>query len=102
MIDTDKNTEQIEEEDEDDFITITGVVTKSYFEELMDGRECFHDVEWDIQEYDIYAESPHEKVKRLLLLFRELINDMGADEYIEWCNRIGCPDGLEVELKKND
>ena len=71
MNDTDKNIEQIEEEDEDDFITITGVVTKSYFEELMDGRECFHDVEWDIQEYDIYAEPLHEKVKRLLLLFRE-------------------------------
>ena len=37
------------------------------------------------------------EVKRLRLLFRELINDMSADEYIEWCDRIGCPDGLEVE-----
>ena len=42
------------------------------------------------------------EVKRLRLLFRELINDMSADEYIEWCNRIGCPDGLEVEAMKND
>ena len=38
-----------------------------------------------------------EEVKRLRLLFRELIKDMDADDYIEWCNRIGCPDGLEVE-----
>ena len=37
------------------------------------------------------------EVKRLRLLFRELINDMSADEYIEWCDRSGCPDGLEVE-----
>ena len=37
-----------------------------------------------------------EEVKRLRLLFRELINDMSADDYMEWCNRIGCPDGLEV------
>ena len=43
-----------------------------------------------------------EEVKRLRLLFRELINDMSADEYIEWCNRIGCPDGLEVEAMKNE
>ena len=43
-----------------------------------------------------------EEVKRLRLLFRELINGMSANEYIEWCNRIGCPDGLEVEAKKND
>ncbi|MEL0016032.1 MAG: hypothetical protein VW715_12505 [Rhodospirillales bacterium] len=42
------------------------------------------------------------EVKRLRLLFRELINDMSADDYIEWCNRIGCPDGLEVELHKED
>ena len=42
------------------------------------------------------------EVKRLRLLFRELINDMSADEYTEWCNRIGCPDGLEVEAMKND
>ena len=42
------------------------------------------------------------EVKRLRLLFRELINDMSADEYIEWCNKIGCPDGLEVEAMKND
>ena len=40
------------------------------------------------------------EVKRLRLLFRELINDMSVDEYIEWCNRIGCPDGLEVEAMK--
>ncbi len=38
-----------------------------------------------------------EEVKRLRLLFRELIKDMDANDYIEWCNRIGCPDGLEVE-----
>ena len=37
-----------------------------------------------------------EEVKRLRLLFRELINDMSADDYMEWCNRIGCPDGLEI------
>jgi len=43
-----------------------------------------------------------EEVKRLRLLFRELINDMSADDYMEWCNRIGCPDGLEIEAKKND
>mgnify|MGYP003131258996 FL=1 len=49
MIDIDEHIEQLEE---GDFITITGIVTKLYFEELMDGRECFHDVEWDIQEYD--------------------------------------------------
>ena len=42
------------------------------------------------------------EVKRLRLLFRELINDMNADDYIEWCNRIGCPDGLEVEVLKED
>ena len=41
-----------------------------------------------------------EEVKRLRLLFRELIKDMDADDYIEWCNRIGCPDGLEVEAVK--
>ena len=49
MIDTYEHIEHLEEED---FITIIGIVTKSYFEELMDGRESFHDVEWDIQEYD--------------------------------------------------
>ena len=27
-----------------------------------------------------------EEVKRLRLLFRELIKDMDADDYIEWCN----------------
>lgn len=43
-----------------------------------------------------------EEVKRLRLLFRELINDMSADDYMEWCNRIGCPDGLEVEVLKED
>ena len=43
-----------------------------------------------------------EEVKRLRLLFRGLINDMSADDYIEWCNRIGCPDGLEVEVLKED
>ena len=43
-----------------------------------------------------------EEVKRLRLLFRELINDMSADDYIEWRNRIGCPDGLEVEVLKED
>ena len=37
-------------ESEGEMITITGVVSKSYFEELMDGSEPFHDVEWDIQE----------------------------------------------------
>ena len=43
-----------------------------------------------------------EEVKRLRLLFRGLINDMSADDYMEWCNRIGCPDGLEVEVLKED
>ena len=43
-----------------------------------------------------------EEVKRLRLLFRELINDMSADDYMEWCNRIGCPDGLEVEVLKEE
>ena len=42
------------------------------------------------------------EVKRLRLLFRELINDMSADDYMEWCNRIGCPDGLEVEVLKEE
>jgi hypothetical protein len=42
------------------------------------------------------------EVKRLRLLFRELINDMSADDYMEWCNRIGCPDGLEVEFLKEE
>jgi len=42
------------------------------------------------------------EVKRLRLLFRPLLKDMSADEYIEWCNKIGCPDGLEVEAMKND
>jgi len=43
-----------------------------------------------------------EEVKRLRLLFRELIKDMDADDYIEWCNRIGCPNGLEVEFLKEE
>ena len=43
-----------------------------------------------------------EEVKRLRLLFRELINDMSADDYMEWCNRIGCPDGLEIEVLKEE
>ena len=43
-----------------------------------------------------------EEVKRLRLLFRELINDMSADDYMEWCNRIGCPDGLEIEFLKEE
>jgi hypothetical protein len=42
------------------------------------------------------------EVKRLRLLFRELINDMSADDYMEWCNRIGCPDGLEIEVLKEE
>jgi len=42
------------------------------------------------------------EVKRLRLLFRELINDMSADDYMEWCNRIGCPDGLEIEFLKEE
>ena len=42
------------------------------------------------------------EVKRLRLLFRELINDMNADDYIEWCNKIGCPDGLEVYAMTGD
>ncbi|MBW1821531.1 MAG: hypothetical protein JRI92_07165, partial [Deltaproteobacteria bacterium] len=44
-------------ESEGGMITITGVVSKLYFDELMDGREPFHDVEWDIQEYDEDAET---------------------------------------------
>ena len=43
-----------------------------------------------------------EEVKRLRLLFRELINDMSADDYIEWCNRIGCRDGVEIEVRTED
>ena len=62
MIDTYENIEQLEE---GDFITITGIVTKLYFEELMDGRESFHDVEWDIQEYDEDAPLLLEEVIRL-------------------------------------
>jgi len=69
MIDTDKYTEQSEE---GDFITITGIVTKLYFEELMDGRESFHGVEWDIKEYDEDAPPLFEEVKRL----REGMKDM--------------------------
>jgi len=59
--------------------------------------------EWQ-EWYELFAtrKSLLAEVKRLRLLFRELINDMSADEYIEWCNRIGCPDGLEVEAMKND
>ena len=44
-------------ESEGGMIKITGVVSKLYFEELMDGSEPFHDVEWDIQEYDEDAET---------------------------------------------
>ena len=62
MIDTDKNKEQVEE---GKLITITGIVTKLYFEELMDGRESFHDVEWDIQEYDEDAPKLLAEVKKL-------------------------------------
>ena len=62
MTDTYENIEHLEEED---FITITGIVTKLYFEELMDGRESFHDVEWDIEEYDEDAPPLLEEVKRL-------------------------------------
>jgi hypothetical protein len=57
--------------EDEDFITITGIVTKLYFEELMDGRESFHDVEWDIQEYDEDAPPLCEEVIRL----RELLDD---------------------------
>tara|TARA_Y100001937_G_scaffold122923_1_gene184933 strand:- start:714 stop:1007 length:294 start_codon:yes stop_codon:yes gene_type:complete len=62
MIDADKNKEQVAE---GKLITITGVVSELYFEELMDGRESFHDVEWDIQEYDEDAPPLLEEVKRL-------------------------------------
>lgn len=61
MIDTYEDIEHLEEED---FITITGIVTKLYFEELMDGRESFHDVEWDIEEYDEDAPLLLEELKR--------------------------------------
>ena len=54
------------------------------------------------QYVDEIADKLLAEVKRLRLLFRELIKDMDADDYIEWCNRIGCPDGLEVEARKND
>ncbi len=57
MIGTGKNTEQVEE---GKLITITGVVSKLYFQELMDGKECFHDVEWDVQDYDTAEPSPLE------------------------------------------
>jgi hypothetical protein len=54
IIDAVEAMKEDEEEDEVEMITITSVVSKSYFEELMDGRECFHDVEWDIKEGNIY------------------------------------------------
>lgn len=38
--------------DEGGFIKITGIVSKLFFDELMNGREPFHNVEWDIQEGD--------------------------------------------------
>ena len=37
-------------------ITITAVVSELYFKQLMDGSECFHDVEWDVQDYDMEGE----------------------------------------------
>lgn len=62
------DTDRYEEEPEGEFITITGVVTELYFEELMDGRESFHDVEWDIEKGNIWEfidESLLEEVKQL-------------------------------------
>ena len=61
MIDTD----EYEEDGEGKMITITGIVSELYFEELMDGRECFHDVEWDVQDYDTYEPLLLEEIKRL-------------------------------------
>ena len=65
---------------------------------LKENDECN---EVDVQ---VLADAPLllAEVKRLRLLFRPLLKDMSADEYIEWCNKIGCPDGLEVEAMKND
>ena len=68
MIDTNKNTEHSPK-----WITITGIVTKPYFEELMDGREPFHDVKWDIQEYDEDTPKLLAEVKRLREQGRKLI-----------------------------
>tara|TARA_R100001015_G_C4570943_1_gene129009 strand:+ start:547 stop:837 length:291 start_codon:yes stop_codon:yes gene_type:complete len=70
-------------------------------------KDCLGDEVAAVNDYAdarLIADAPLllEEVKRLRLLFRELIYDMSADEYIEWCNRIGCPDGLEVEAMKND
>lgn len=76
---------------------------KKYEEHTIEGSHYNHRLmnDADIQ---LIADAPLllEEVKRLRLLFRELINDMNADDYIEWCNRIGCPDGLEVEVLKED
>tara|TARA_Y100001937_G_scaffold127703_1_gene200788 strand:- start:105 stop:383 length:279 start_codon:yes stop_codon:yes gene_type:complete len=76
MIDTDK----YEEDGEGEMLTITGIVTKLYFEELMDGRECFHDVEWDIQEYDEDAPPLFEEVKRLREGIEQLYESIGTME----------------------
>lgn len=67
MIDTNKNTEHSPK-----WITITGVVTKPYFEELMDGREPFHDVKWDIQEYDEDTPKLLAEVKLILAYIRRI------------------------------
>jgi len=83
---------------------------KKYEEHTIEGSHYNHRLmnDADIQ---LIADAPlllqalideRAEVKRLRLLFRELINDMSADDYIEWCNRIGCPDGLEVEVLKED
>lgn len=83
-----------------------GPWSKNIFGGLSQGKmPCNIDLN-EVSESDaqLIADAPKllAEVKRLRLLFRELINDMSADEYTEWCNRIGCPDGLEVEAMKND
>jgi hypothetical protein len=55
-----------------------------------------------VEDWEQVCANLNAEVKRLRLLFRPLLKDMSADEYIEWCNKIGCPDGLEVEAMKND
>ena len=59
-----------------------------FYEQMLEGAT--HHFAWELIR----------EIKRLRLLFRELIKDMDADDYIEWCNRIGCPNGLEVEASE--
>lgn len=86
-------------------------IYKDRNEEHQHGAYKFRQKDWQVKRFinDVHRggfalktmknayDDAMEEVKRLRLLFRELINDMSADEYIEWCNKIGCPNGLEVE-----